>query len=84
LAETMFRDVLREVLLARGLAGTFVVTGDDTAAEIAASFGAEVIREPAEGGETDAVNFARAALQRTGREAVLILPGDLRWCAARI
>lgn len=77
LAETMFRDVLREVLLARGLAGTFVVTGDDRAAEIAASCRAEVIREPAEGGETDAVNFARAALQRAGREAVLILPGDM-------
>ncbi len=77
LAETMFRDVLREVLLARGLAATFVVTGDDRAAEIAASCRAEVIREPAEGGETDAVNFARAVLQRAGREAVLILPGDM-------
>ena len=29
LAETMFRDVLRQVRLARGLVGTFVVTGDD-------------------------------------------------------
>ena len=77
LAETMFRDVLREVLLARGLAATFVVTGDDRAAAIAASCRAEVIREPAEGGETDAVNFARAVLQRAGREAVLILPGDM-------
>src|SRR5258707_1131582 len=29
LAEIMFRDVLRQVRLARGLAGTFVVTGDE-------------------------------------------------------
>ena len=35
LAETMFRDVLRQVLLARGLAATFVVTGDDKVADIA-------------------------------------------------
>ena len=77
LAETMFRDVLREVLLARGLAGTFVVTGDDKVAEIAASFGAAVIRERAESGETDAVNYARAELKHAGCEAVLILPGDM-------
>ena len=32
LAETMFRDVLSQVRLARGLAGTFVVTGDDRVA----------------------------------------------------
>jgi 2-phospho-L-lactate guanylyltransferase len=77
LAETMFRDVLREVLLARGLAGTFVVTGDDKVAEISDSFGAAVIRERAENGETDAVNFARAELKQAGSEAVLILPGDM-------
>jgi len=77
LAEAMFRDVLREIVAARGLAGTYVVTGDDQVAEIAASFGTEVIRERAESGETNAVNFARAELQRAGCEAVLILPGDM-------
>jgi 2-phospho-L-lactate guanylyltransferase len=77
LAETMFRDVLREVRLARGLAGTFVVTGDDKVAEIAKTFSAAVIRERAESGETDAVNFARAQLKQAGCEAVLILPGDM-------
>jgi 2-phospho-L-lactate guanylyltransferase len=77
LAEAMLRDVLRAVVSARGLAGTYVVTGDDQVAAIAGSFKAAVIREPAESGETDAVNFARAALQRAGCEAVLILPGDM-------
>jgi 2-phospho-L-lactate guanylyltransferase len=76
LAEAMFRDVLREVVPARGLAGTCVVTGDDKVARIAASFRAEVIRERAESGETNAVNLARAELQQAGCEAVLILPGD--------
>jgi 2-phospho-L-lactate guanylyltransferase len=77
LAEAMFRDVLRAVVSARGLAGIYVVTGDDQVAAIAGSFNAEVIREHTESGETDAVNFARATLQQAGCEAVLILPGDM-------
>jgi 2-phospho-L-lactate guanylyltransferase len=77
LAETMVRDVLRQVLNARGLAGTCVVTGDDKVAGIALSLGAQVIRERAESGETDAVDFARAELRKAGCEAVLILPGDM-------
>jgi len=77
LAETMFRDVIREVRLARGLAGAYVVTADDKVASIAAAAGASVIRESAENGETSAVDFARRELKSAGCEAVLILPGDL-------
>ena len=77
LAEAMFRDVLRQVRLARGLAGTFVVTGDDTVGAIASAAGAEVIREKVENGETLAVDFARAELKRAGCESVLIIPGDM-------
>jgi len=77
LAETMFRDVLRQVRLARGLAGTFVVTGDDKVAAIASSAGAEVIRENGENGETRAVDFARLELKQADCEAVLIIPGDM-------
>ena len=77
LAETMFRDVLRQVRAARGLAGTFVVTGDDKVAAIAAMAGAEVIRERAENGETAAVDFARAEMKTAGCDTVLILPGDM-------
>lgn len=77
LAETMFREVLSEVRAARGLANTFVVTGDDQVARIAMGAGAEVIRERSEGGETAAVDFARQQLTRDGCEAVLILPGDM-------
>ncbi len=64
LAETMFRDVLSEVRTARGLAGTFVVTGDDQVAAIASAAGAEVIRESAENGETGAVDFARSRIEK--------------------
>lgn len=77
LAETMFRDVLGEVVKARGLAATYVVTGNDKVAEITAELGAEVIREPAETGETGAVDFARLELKQRGCEAVLIIPGDM-------
>jgi 2-phospho-L-lactate guanylyltransferase len=77
LAETMFRDVLRQVRASRGLVGTFVVTGDDRVAAIASAAGAEVLREAAENGETGAVDFARAELKSAGCEAVLILPGDM-------
>jgi 2-phospho-L-lactate guanylyltransferase len=77
LAEAMFRDVLREVVRTPGLREAFVVTGDEKAAEIAAALGARVIRETAEKGETNAVDFARLELKKMGREAVLIIPGDM-------
>lgn len=76
-AESMCRDVLCQVAQARGLTDAYVVTGDETVAQLARSFGAKVIREKAETGETNAVDFARAELARTGCEAVLIVPGDL-------
>ena len=76
-AEVMFRDVLKQVLKAQGVEETFVVTGDDKVAEIATRLGAQLIREKAERGETDAVDFARLELKQLGREAVLVIPGDL-------
>ena len=76
-AEVMFRDVLKQVLKARGLAETFVVTEDDKVADIATSLGARLIREKVERGETDAVDFARLELKRLERKAVLVIPGDL-------
>ena len=83
LAEAMFRDVLRQVLLARRVHATFVVTGNDAVADIALALGAEVIREAAERGETDAVDFARRHLKSAGWEAVLIIPADMPLLCAR-
>ena len=77
LAEVMFRGVLSQVLGARGLAETFIVTGDDRVADIAFGLGAQVIREGAERGETEAVDFARLEMKKSGRDAVLVIPGDL-------
>ncbi|MGE5306386.1 MAG: 2-phospho-L-lactate guanylyltransferase [Alphaproteobacteria bacterium] len=83
LAEAMFRDVLRQVQLARRAHATFVVTGNDAVADIALALGAEVIREAAERGETDAVDFARRHLKSAGWEAVLIIPADMPLLCAR-
>ncbi len=77
LAEVMFRDVLRQVSCAHGLAAAYVVTGDEQVSDVAKSLGADVIREPVENGETDAVNFARLQLKKSGHPAVLIMPADL-------
>jgi 2-phospho-L-lactate guanylyltransferase len=77
LAELMFRDVLRHVSSARGLWAYYVVTSDERVAEIAVAFGARVIREASEKGETEAVDFGRRELAKIGCQAVLILPGDM-------
>lgn len=77
LAEAMLRDVLRQVLLTRGLEATFVVTGDTRVSEIAFSLGADVIQEREERGETEAVVFALAELKQGGIQAVLVVPGDI-------
>jgi 2-phospho-L-lactate guanylyltransferase len=77
LAEAMFRDVVRQVIQARGLAETVVVTGDEKVASIATSLGAKVLRQNGEPGETGAVDFARLCLKDAGCEALLIIPGDM-------
>ena len=77
LAELMFRDVLRQVMQVRRAGGTFVVTGDQEVSEIVRLFGAEVVVEKAEKGETAAVEFACAQLKSNGTNAVLIIPGDI-------
>lgn len=77
LAEAMLRDVLRQIILARGLEATFVVTGDTRVSEIASSLGAEVIKEEEERGETEAVLFALAELKQRGIQAALVIPADI-------
>ncbi|TAJ96500.1 2-phospho-L-lactate guanylyltransferase, partial [bacterium] len=77
LAEAMLRDVLSQVVLARGLEAVFVVTGDERVSEIASSLGAHVIREENERGETEAVTFALAEMKQRAIHCVLVMPGDI-------
>ena len=77
LAEAMLRDVLGQVVLARGLDGVYVVTGDSRVSEIASFLGIHVIREESERGETEAVLFALARMGQAGIGAALVIPGDI-------
>ena len=74
----MFRDVLRQVRLARGLAATFVVTGDDHVAAIASTAGARSDSRNNRKTVKPAPSTLRASeLKSAGCEAVLIMPGDM-------
>lgn len=77
LAEAMFRDVLGQAVLARGLDCTFVVTGNGRVSEIACALGAQVIREKEERGETEAVSYALSEMKRREVQAALVIPGDI-------
>jgi len=77
LAEAMLKDVLCQVLLARGLEAIFVVTGDARVAGIASSMGVELILESEERGETEAVEFALREMKQRGRRVVLVIPADI-------
>lgn len=77
LAEAMLRDVLGQVVLAGGLDGVYVVTGDSRVSEIASILGVHVIREERERGETEAVVFALSRMRQAGITSVLVIPGDI-------
>jgi 2-phospho-L-lactate guanylyltransferase len=77
LAEAMLKDVLCQVLLARGLETIFVVTGDAGVAGLASSMGVELILESEERGETAAVEFARREMTRRGCRTALVIPADI-------
>jgi len=77
LAETMLKDVLRQVVLVRGLEAIFVVTGDSRVADIASSMGGQVIWEEEERGETPAVEFALREMKQRGVRIALVVPADI-------
>ncbi len=77
LAEVMFRDTLSEARQARGFDTVFVVTSSRKVARIATAFGASVITEPDEKGETQAVDFGLAVIKENGIQTVLVIPADI-------
>lgn len=77
MAEAMFRDALDQVFKVVGLECVHVVTPDDAVAAIASSYGAKVIRETEERGETAAVDFARSRIKQEGIDSALVLPADI-------
>ena len=77
LMKAMVHDVLAEVIRARGIHRTYVVTGSDEVEGWVSALRVEVIREHDETGETDAVHFALDVMKADGMDAALVLPGDI-------
>ena len=77
LMKAMVHDVLVEVIRARGIHKTYVVTGSDEVAHWVSALNVEVIRERDETGETDAVHFGFDVMKEAGMDVALVLPGDI-------
>ncbi len=77
LMKAMVHDVVAEVTRAQGIHRTYVVTGSDEVEGWVSAFNLDVIREPDETGETDAVHFALDVLKAAGMDVALVVPGDI-------
>ena len=77
LAQAMAEDVLETLSHVPGLAEIVVVTRDARACDLAARYGARVLPEPANEGQSAAVVRAAAALGRAGVHSLLQVPGDV-------
>jgi 2-phospho-L-lactate/phosphoenolpyruvate guanylyltransferase len=75
LAEAMLSDTLRA--LSDSPAETSLVTSDPHAIELARVHGFDVIPDPANLSETDAVEMATLVLLARGVESTLVVPGDI-------
>jgi 2-phospho-L-lactate/phosphoenolpyruvate guanylyltransferase len=77
LALAMVEDVLATLAAAPGLRGIHVVTVDPAARELAARYGARVLADGAEAGQTGAIAAAARVIGSEGRGAMLTIPGDV-------
>ena len=73
----MAEDVLSAMVRVPGLEGVVVVTRDGEARALAGRYGAVVLEERADGGQTAAVSAAADALAAVGAGTMLALPGDI-------
>jgi 2-phospho-L-lactate guanylyltransferase len=76
LFRTMYEDVLTALSETQGLAGIAVVTRDPEAAAVARAYGAALIEEAENQGQTAAIECAAAALAARGAAGMLTVPGD--------
>ena len=73
----MLEDVLSTLEQVEGLSQLVVVTRDTEVRSLSVRFGADILLEPANLGQTEAVNFAVSNLIQTGTTSVLIVPADI-------
>jgi 2-phospho-L-lactate guanylyltransferase len=76
LFRTMYEDVLAALSLATSLHGIAVVTRDPEAVAVAESYGARLISEPENQGQTAAIERAAAMLRADGAKGMVTIPGD--------
>ena len=77
LALAMAEDVLKTLARVPGLSDIVVVTRDERAAALAGRYGARVLTEPSNDGQSVAVERAATALNRAGADGLLQVPGDV-------
>jgi len=76
LFRTMYEDVLSVLAGVPGLDGIAVITRDEEAAAVARSYGARIITEAENEGQTAAVEAAVATLIDDGIASIMTFPGD--------
>ncbi len=77
LFRAMLHDVLAAVSAAKGLDGVMLVTRDPEAIEIADHYGARVLLERANQGQTAAVGAGAQALATEGAAGMIAIPADV-------
>jgi 2-phospho-L-lactate guanylyltransferase len=77
LASVMLADVLQSLKQARGIGRIVLVTKEPRAISQAREIEAEVLDEPFNRGETEAVTMAAAHALESGARAMLVIPGDV-------
>lgn len=77
LAEAMFVDVMRALYYYEGCPPVSVVTGDPRARRLARDFDFDVIEDPVNRSQTDAIAMATRIVESQGAEFTLVLPADI-------
>lgn len=77
LAQAMLQDVLETLASWSSRPAVAVVTSDPFAREMAKRLQFEVIADPANRSETDAIAMATQACQGRGVDSTLVIPGDI-------
>jgi len=76
LFRTMYEDVLTALSETTSLDGIVVVTRDPEAGAVAESYGARLIPEPENQGQTAAIERAASSLKAGGADGMITIPGD--------
>ena len=77
LAQAMLRDVLSTLREWKNRPPVALVSGDPYAIELATEFDFEVIPDPANPGETGAIEMATRVCVERGAESTLVIPADI-------